>query len=95
MNRFKRDAAAGRKKFDSEKDLYKDELDKLKGLSDDELNDLLPDTTDRSVYNALIKVVEEAATKNLEQAKLVDNIKALGDVALSIARKIPALSAIL
>ena len=40
-------------------------------------------------------VVKEASRVNLEQAELVNRIKSLGDVAVSIAKKVPTLAAML
>jgi len=74
---------------------YKDELNELLGLSKSEIDSLTPDTTDMIVYSKLIKVVEQASKDNLAQANLINNIKSLGDLAVKIAKKVPALAAIL
>ncbi len=93
MNRFRKSAEKANEKFFSQ---YRDTISALQGLSDDDLTKLLPnEPTRKEKYDALVRVVKEAETKNLQQAALVDNIKALGNVALSIARNIPSLAAIL
>ena len=74
---------------------YKDELNKLYGLSKDEIDSIIPGTADLQMYAVLIKVVEDASKKNLSQAKLVQNIKDLGDLAVKIAKKIPEFAALL
>tara|TARA_R110002073_G_scaffold108336_9_gene243691 strand:+ start:121147 stop:121428 length:282 start_codon:yes stop_codon:yes gene_type:complete len=74
---------------------YKDQLNELLGLSKSELDSLTPDTKGMSVYSKLIKVVEQASKDNLAQADLINNIKSLGDLAVKIAKKVPALAAIL
>lgn len=74
---------------------YKDELNELLGLSKSEIDSLTPDTTDMIVYSKLIKVVEQASKDNLAQADLINNIKSLGDLAVKIAKKVPALAVIL
>lgn len=92
MNRFRKSAEKANAKFFNQ---YGDTIKKLQGISDEDLNKLIPDTADRKIYDDLVKVVQEAETKNLQQAALVDNIKKLGNVALSIARNVPSLAAIL
>jgi hypothetical protein len=75
--------------------VYKNELDKLTGLSRSEIDSITPDTEDLRVYSVLVKVVENASTENLSQAKLVQNIKELGDIAIKIAKKIPQFASLL
>jgi hypothetical protein len=43
---------------------------------------------DTEEHAALIKVAQQASEDNLSKAELVDNIKALGAVAVKIAKKI-------
>ncbi len=74
---------------------YKRELNDLAGLSREEIDSVTPDTEDLRVYSMLIKVVEKASQDNLSQAQLIDNIKALGGLAVKIAKKVPALAAFL
>jgi len=71
---------------------YKNELNALTGMSKEEIDSVIPGTTDLQIYSVLIKVVEKASKDNLTQAELVENIKELGDVAIKIAKKIPSLS---
>ena len=71
---------------------YKDVLNELTGLSKEEIDKITPDTTDLQVYSVLVKVVEQASKENLSQAKLIENIKSLGDVAVKIAKKVPKLA---
>ncbi len=66
---------------------YKDELNRLTGLSREEIDSVVPGTEDLRVYSVLVKVVEDASRKNLSQAKLASNIRELGDVAIKIAEK--------
>jgi hypothetical protein len=68
---------------------YKDELNSLLGLSKEEIDSVTPGTTDLQIYAVLIKVVEDASRRNLSQAQLIKNIKALGATAIKIAKKIP------
>jgi len=74
---------------------YKNELNQLVGLSKEEIDSVTPETTDLKVYAVLVKVVEKASKDNLSQAQLVENIKALGQVAVQIAKKVPQLAALL
>lgn len=74
---------------------YKVELNKLYGLSKDEIDSIMPGTADLQMYAVLIKVVEDASKKNLSQAQLIKNIKDLGDLAIKIAKKIPEFAALL
>jgi acetyl-CoA carboxylase alpha subunit len=71
---------------------YKVELQALKGLSPEEIASITPDTDEHA---ALIKVVQQASKENLSKAQLVDNIKALGAVAVKIAKKIPQFTELL
>jgi len=74
---------------------YKNELDKLTGLSREEIDSITPGTEDLRVYSVLVKVVEQASKENLSQAQLLDNIKELGVVAIKIAKKVPQFAALL
>ncbi len=75
---------------------YKDELDKLIGLSKAEINLVTPnDTEDLKVYDVLVQVVKKASKDNVKQADLIDDIKELGEVAVKIAKKIPQFAALL
>lgn len=81
-----------RRKFEGE---YKNELNALLGLSREEIDEVTPDSTDLEAYDQLIIVVKEATSANIAQAELKQHIKELGDVAVSIAKKIPSLAALL
>jgi len=74
---------------------YKDELNKLIGMSKEEVLSATPGTTDLKTYSVLIKLVEKASKDNLDEAKLMKNIKELGDVAVKIAMKIPMFASLL
>jgi hypothetical protein len=65
---------------------YQQEINQLKGLSPEEIASITADTDEHA---ALVKVVQQASEDNLSKAQLVDNIKALGAVAVKIAKKIP------
>jgi hypothetical protein len=75
--------------------LYKKELNQLVGLSKEEIDSITPETTDLKIYAVLIKVVEKASKDNLSQAQLIENINALGDIAVQIAKKVPQFAALL
>jgi diacylglycerol kinase family enzyme len=66
----------------------------LRSLSPDEIDSITPDTTDQKEYERMIALVQEATERNLNQAQLVERIKGLGDVAITIARKVPSLAAL-
>lgn len=74
---------------------YKKELNALTGLSKEEIDSITPGITDLQKYDELIAVVKEASRVNLQQAALKEQILKLGDIAVSIARRIPSLAAIL
>lgn len=80
---------------DGFKGLYGDQLKELSGLSKDEIDAIIPGELDLQKYDALITVVKEASRVNLEQAQLQARIEALGKVAVSIAKRVPSLAAIL
>lgn len=74
---------------------YNESLNELTGLSREEVDAVVPGTIDLRVYNVLMKVVEDASRNHLSQAQLAVNIKELGEVGVRIAKKVPALAALL
>lgn len=74
---------------------YKDELNSLLGLSKEEIDRITPDTTDLETYQALIDTIKEASSANISQAELKNRIEELGSVAVSIAKRIPSLGALI
>jgi hypothetical protein len=84
--------ANGRKAFTGK---YKSELNALSGLSKEEVDTISPGITDLQKYDELITVVKEASRVNLEQALLKEQIIKLGGIAVTIAKRIPALTKIL
>lgn len=71
--------------FNSE---YKRELNALRGLSSEQIEHF-GGTTEQ--MEEIIKEVETATDKNLKQAALIDNIKALGSSTYELAQKVSAL----
>ena len=67
----------------------------LRNLSPEEIDDITPDTTDQKEYERLIALVQQATQQNLDQAQLIERIKALGDIAIAIAKKVPSIAALL
>lgn len=70
---------------------YSKELNELLGLSREEIDAISPGVTDLETYERLMVVVREASRVNLAQAELVNRIRELGSVAVSIARMVPSL----
>jgi len=68
--------------------LYAREVEELNGLSRAEINQMTPGTTDLKTYNVLVKLVEEASRENMKKAELIQQIKNLGDIGVSIAKNI-------
>ena len=62
-------------------------------LSRDEIDAITPGATDLATYETLMKVVKEASRKNTAQAELRNRIVALGNTAVTIAKKSAALAA--
>ena len=60
-----------------------------------EIDAITPDATDLQVYDQLMAAVKQASRHNLSQAQLSENIKALGDIAVAIAKKSAKLTALL
>ena len=87
---LKNTLADGQKAF---KGQYKDEINALMGLSREEVDALVPGTEDLAVYAALISVVKDASAKNLAQAELKNRIAQLGEMAISISKRVPSLAA--
>lgn len=75
--------------------IYQSELNALYGLSRQEIDALVPGTTDLQTYSVLCKVVEHASRENLSQAQLIEKIKDLGEIAVKIAKKVPQFAAII
>ena len=70
---------------------YGEELQALLGLSMEELEEIAPRLESTEVYAQLIAVVRNASAKNLSVARLKARIRALGEVAVALARKISGL----
>jgi hypothetical protein len=73
---------------------YGEQIKALLGLSRDQIDAITPDTTDLAVYDQLIEVVKDASRKNLSAAQLRGRIKALGTVAVAIAKQAGVLAAL-
>jgi diacylglycerol kinase family enzyme len=67
----------------------------LRSLDPDTIKDITPDTTDEAIYEHLMAIVQEASARNESQAQLASRIRALGGVAIQIAKRVPSLLAIL
>ena len=91
MNRFTKSFADSDAAFSGQ---YPKVLEQLKGLSKAEVASILPNTTNTDVYEELIKIVDNASKKNMEQAELVSKIKSLGDAAVKLAKKVPGLASL-
>uniref|UniRef100_UPI003216A902 hypothetical protein n=1 Tax=uncultured Draconibacterium sp. TaxID=1573823 RepID=UPI003216A902 len=74
---------------------YKEELNKLTGLSKEEIDAVSPGTADLKMYSVLTKVVEQASKNNVSQAQLIDDIRELGELAIKIAKKVPQFAELL
>ncbi len=74
---------------------YKSEIVKLHALSKKEIDSITADDTDLEIYAQLIEVVKEASATNESQAALKEQVLALGEIAVKIAKKIPSLANII
>ena len=90
--RLKEQLKTSREAFDGK---YKEELTELAGLSRSEIDAISPGITDLQKYDELIAIVKEASRVNLAQADLVNQIKNLGDIAVRIAKMVPAFAALI
>lgn len=88
-NRFEEAAKKATAKFNAE---HAAELATLKGLTKEELMRISPAVSDSKVYESLISVIQDAIVKNSSQAELKQKIVELGDIAVSIVKKIPQLA---
>lgn len=86
------DLKHGREAFEGE---YANEINELLGLSQAEIDAIVPGALDLQKYNELITVVKQASRHNLSQAELAGRIRALGTVAVTIAKKSAKLAALL
>lgn len=75
--------------------LYRQQLNDLAGLSRAEIDAISPGVTDLATYDKLITVVKEASRVNLAQAQLRSQIVKLGNLAVSIAKRVPSLAGLL
>ena len=66
---------------------YAAEINELLGLSKEEIDKIVPGTTDLEVYDRLMIVVKESSRRNESQATLKGRIETLGEVAVTIAKK--------
>lgn len=71
---------------------YREEIEGLLGLSREELDRITPDKSDLEIYDQLITVVKEASAANIAQAELKTQIMELGEVAVSIAKRVSKLA---
>ncbi len=71
------------------------DLEKLMGLSKEDLAAITPGTSSAAIYGQLIDVVKVASAQNMSIAELKDRIVALGAVAVSIAKKAGVLLGVL
>lgn len=88
MNRFTDSFAKADEKFDNQ---FSEQLEQLKGLTQSEIEKAMANTSDIEIYRQLAAIVDNASCKNLKQAELVSKIKALGEIAINLAKKIPGL----
>jgi len=73
---------------------YAEQINQLLGLSRAEIDAITPDTTDLETYDQLITVVKEASRRNLSQAELKQRIEKLGNVAVTISKKVASLASL-
>ena len=71
---------------------YAAEITGLMGLSREEIDAITPDGVDLEIYDQLISVVKQASRHNVSQAQLVTNIRSLGSIAVTIAKKVGRLA---
>lgn len=71
---------------------YKEEIEGLLSLSKEEIDKITPDTTDLEIYDKLIAVVRRASSNNISQAELKNRIIELGEVAVSISKRVTKLA---
>ena len=90
-NRFDDLFAEANDSFNNDKS-YEDKLNDFKGLTEEQINTLVPNTISKEAYNKLTELVNKATETNMSQADLITNIKSLGEVAVKIAKNVPALA---
>jgi len=73
---------------------YKQSLKALLSLSMSDIKATVPKAS-YADYSRLISLVEQASAKNVAQAALIENIKALGQKVVLIAKLVPGLAGIL
>ena len=90
-NRVREQLKLSREAFNG---LYAVELGQLCGLSREQIDSVTPGDLDTQKYDELLMVVKEASRVNLAQAELKSQIEKLGNIAVSIAKKVPSLASI-
>ncbi len=88
-------AAALQESHDAFMGAHKDSLEALSGFSRAEIDAITPGELDLIAYDQLMTVVKKASAQNMDSAQLATRIRSLGTVAVSIAKKVPSLAAIL
>jgi len=73
---------------------YREEIQGLLGLSREDLDQITPSTTDLETYDQLITVVKKASAANISKAELKNRVMELGEVAISISKRVPKLAAL-
>jgi len=71
---------------------YSNEINQLLGLSRQEIDAIVPGTTDLETYDQLITIVKEASKRNISQAELKERIEELGEVGIEISKKVSSLA---
>lgn len=69
-------------------ELLENELEALKQATTTDLESLRPHVADEETYNKLIEVVEESTRNNESLAQLKERIEKLGEIGLSMAKRI-------
>jgi hypothetical protein len=93
---FRKNVQAAFKRADeSFRGVYAEAIGDLLALSQADIRAISPDPTCVETYDKLIQAVKEASRLNVAQAELKRQIVGLGQVAVSIAGRIPSLASLL
>lgn len=71
---------------------FKTEFDQLLALSREDIDAIVPGTSDLETYDKLIAVVRRASASNVDAAELRAQILELGNTAVTIASKVGGLA---
>lgn len=70
---------------------FGNEFRALRDLSEEDYHSIIPKTSGKEDYDRMCKIVNNASINHSSQADVVNDITAIGELAVKLAKKIPFL----